>query len=479
MLGSIISHGIERRYRGRQIERGAEVINKQFRTGDNVAMESDVRFAENDGIRLAYKTYGEGPVDIVFVPMWASNLDIYDDYPPLTDAFSSMSSFARVIVYDRRGAGLSDRLCGVATLEEGMDDLSAILDAAGAKQVTVMGLNESGSLYCLFAATHPQRVRSLILYGTYATTTWHEDYPWGQNPEEREFQIEAMRQFWGTDEGGALLMNPSALEDRTFVRWASRWQRNSVSRDALPGVFEMLEKTDVRQVLPSIRVPTLVLHRKDDYAVPAENGRYLAEKIPKAKLVELEGSDHIPFLGDWQSVEEEIEEFITGSRRPREKTRVLATILFTDIVGSTKRAAEMGDTAWRSLLDDFDVTVRRQLDRWQGRLIKQTGDGHFATFDGPARAIRCACNLREAVRDLGIDIRAGLHTGEVEVLGEDLGGIAVHIGARVSSLAGPGEVLVSSSVPPLVAGSGLDFTEHGIHELRGIDGKWMLYSVNI
>lgn len=443
------------------------------------AMDAPVKFADNDGITLAYRTIGDGPIDIVFVPMWASNIDQYDDYPPLANAFESMTSFARVILYDRRGSGLSDRLCGVATLEEGMDDLDAVLEAAGAEQVTLMGFNESGSLCCLYAATHPEKVRSLVLYGTYATTTWHEDYPWGQKPDDRAFQIEAIRQFWGVEEAGVLLLNPSGLADRAFAHWAVRWQRNSVSRDALAGVFEMLEKTDVRHLLPIIRVPTLVLHRKDDLAVPIDNGRYLAEKIPNARLVELEGSDHIPFMGDWPSVEEEIEEFMTGGRRPREKTRVLATILFTDIVGSTKKAAELGDRAWRALLDDFDATVKRQLDRFQGRLIKKTGDGHFATFDGPARAIRCACNIREALKPLDIQIRAGLHTGEVEVLGEDLGGIAVHIGARVSSLAGPGEVLVSGAVPPLVAGSGLDFTEHGIHELKGIDGKWTLYSVNI
>jgi pimeloyl-ACP methyl ester carboxylesterase len=442
-------------------------------------MDSPVRWADNDGIKIAYRTYGDGPHDIIFVPMWASNIDHLDEYPPMAKAFESISSFARLIVYDRRGSGLSDRLCGVATLEEGMDDLAAVLDDAGAEHPSVMGLNEAGSLCCLFAATHPDKVKSLILYGTYATTTWQEDYPWGQNQDEREIQIQAIQEFWGVEGAGAVLLNPSALDDRVFSRWATRWQRNAVSRDALPAVFEMLAKTDVRHVLPSIRVPTLVLHRKDDFAVPVDNGRYLAEKIPNARLVELEGMDHIPFIGDWQSIEEEIEEFVTGVRRPREKTRVLATILFTDIVGSTRKASELGDRAWRGLLDDIDTTVKRQIDRWQGRLVKQTGDGHFATFDGPARAIRASCNIREAVKDLGVDIRAGLHTGEVEVLGEDLGGIAVHIGARVSALAEPGEVLVSGAIPPLVAGSGLKFSERGVHELRGIDGQWTLYSVNI
>ena len=442
-------------------------------------MYSPVKFTENDGIRLAYKVLGNGPHDIVFVPMWASNVDLLDEHPAIAEALESIADWSRLILYDRRGAGLSDRLSGPASLEEGMDDLAAVLDAVGTERVSVLGFNESGSLCCLFAATHPQRVRSLILYGTYATTTWHEDYPWGQKPDEREAQIQAIEEFWGVEQAAALLMDPSAAGDVTFSRWAQRWQRNAMSRDALREVFNLLAKTDVRHVLPSIRVPTLVLHRRDDFAVPVDNGRYLAEKIPNARLVELDGADHIPFLGDWQAVEEEIEEFVTGARRPREKTRVLSTILFTDLVGSTERATKLGDRAWRAVLDDFDRVVRKEIEKSQGRLVKQTGDGHFATFDGPARAIRAACGIRAAVGDLGLDIRSGLHTGEVEVFGDDLGGIAVHIGARVSSLAEAGEVLVSGAIPPLVAGSGLTFTERGVHELRGVDGKWTLYSVDI
>ena len=441
-------------------------------------MDSPVRFAENGGVRLAYRTFGDAPEDLVFVPTWLSNLDLIDTFDPIANSLESMASFVRVIVLDRRGTGLSDRLSGVATLEEGMDDLLAVLDAAGAERTTLFGLNESGPLCALFAATHPDRVRSLVLYGSFATTVWKPDYPWGQRPEERDLQIAALMQVWG-EEGTGGLINQGAEVDPEFERWAVRWQRNSVTRDALPGIFEILAETDVRHVLPTIQVPTLVLHRREDPIVPVDNGRYLAEHIPGARLVELSGINHLPFLGEWEEILDEVEEFVTGVRRARGGQRMLATILFTDIVGSTKKAGELGDEKWRRLLDDYDEIVRQHLDRFQGRLIKRTGDGHFATFDGPARALRCACAIRTSVKRLGIEIRSGLHTGEVEVRNDDLGGIAVHIGARVSALAGAGEVLVSSAVPPLVAGSGIDFRDRGTHELRGVDGRWTLYAVNV
>ncbi|MDQ4095986.1 MAG: adenylate/guanylate cyclase domain-containing protein [Actinomycetota bacterium] len=441
-------------------------------------MDAPVRFAQNGDIHLAYKVIGDGDLDLVFVPTWLSNLDFLDRYKPLVEAIEGLASFARVIILDRRGTGLSDRLCGVATLEEGMDDLTAVLDAAGAEKVSLLTFNESGTLGALYAATHPARVRSLILYGTFATTTWQPDYPWGQKPEDRDQQIALVTQLWGDEATGAMF-NAGPGADEEFQRWAVRWARNSVSRDALPGVFEMLAKTDVRHVLPTIRVPTLVLHRSGDALVPVENGRYLAKNIPNAKYVELPGEDHLPFLGDRESIADEIEEFITGSRRARGLERVLATILFTDIVGSTEKAVAMGDERWRRVLDEYDEIVRLHLDRFQGKLVKNLGDGHFATFDGPARALRCACSIRTSVKKLGIDLRSGLHTGEVEVRGNDLGGIAVHIGARVMSLAQPGEVLVSSAVPPLVAGSGIDFEDCGMHELRGVEGKWAIYRVEL
>ena len=435
-----------------------------------------MRYALNGDVHIAYRTYGDGPVDLLFVPMWTSNLDIIGELPEIAKGIERISSFARLILLDRRGSGLSDRLCGMATLEEGIDDLLAVLDAVGSEHAAVYGFNESGPLCSLLAATHPTRVSHLILYGSFATTMWYPDYPWGQKPEDRDEQVKWIIEMWGLL-GSAAQLSPSSDKDRRFFEWAERWQRGSISRDALPEFFKIMEKTDVRHVLESIRVPTLVMHRKDDEIVPVDNGRYLAEKIPNAKYVELEGTHHIPFLGDWESLSDEIEEFITGGRRAREPDRVLATILFTDIVGSTEKATELGDKAWRQLLDNHDLTVRQRLDRWQGRLIKATGDGLLATFDGPARAIRCASEICSSLDSLGLEVRCGLHTGEVEVRGDDVGGIAVHIGARVMEKATPGEILVSGAIPPLIAGSGVRFEERGSHPLRGIDGEWPLFAV--
>jgi class 3 adenylate cyclase/pimeloyl-ACP methyl ester carboxylesterase len=437
--------------------------------------DSGVSFAQNGDINIAYRVLGDGEPDIMLVPTWASNIDLIEEHPTIAKSMDTLASSARLILFDRRGSGLSDRMSGAATLEEGMDDLVAVLDSVGSKRVALFGLNESGPLCALMAATHPERVSALILYGSFATTTWHPDYPWGQKVEEREAQIDLLCAFWGLPGTGAGL-NGGQSDDERFVRWADRWLRGSITRDALRPIFEILGQTDVRRVLPSIRVPTLVLHRTDDPVVPVANGRYLAEAIPDAKYVELPGTDHIPFLGDFESVVDEIEEFLTGQRRTRIPDRILATILFTDIVGSTERALELGDRRWKELLDEHDDLVTDHIERFQGKAIKALGDGHLATFDGPARAIRCACSLRDAVGRLGLEMRAGVHTGEVEMRGSDVGGIAVHIGARVCDLANAGEVLVSGSVPPLVAGSGVDFDDRGTHQLKGIAGDWHLYA---
>jgi class 3 adenylate cyclase/pimeloyl-ACP methyl ester carboxylesterase len=440
-------------------------------------VESDPQLATNDGIHIAYRVWGSGSVDLTYVPTWSSNLDLVDQLPAIARGIDRFASFSRFITLDRRGSGISDRLPGMATLEEGMDDLNAVLDAAGSERTALLGFNESGPLCALYAATYPDRVSHLILYGTFATTMWHPDYPWGQKPEERDEQVALIIQMWGVRGAGALL-SPESAGDERFLEWAGKWQRGSVTRDALPEYFRILEKTDVRHVLESIRVPTLVLHRADDVIVPVDNGRYLAEKIPGAKYVELEGTEHVPFFGDWEALVEEVEEFITGSRQKREGNRVLATILFTDIVGSTEKAAALGDRRWRDLLDSHDESVASLLERWQGRLVKATGDGLLATFDGPARAIRCASQMCSRLSSLGLEIRCGLHTGEVEVRGDDLGGIAVHIGARVMELAQPGEILVSGSIPPLIAGSGVNFEEKGSHSLKGVDGQWPVYAVS-
>lgn len=441
--------------------------------GENQDM-SHVGYAKNGDVHLAYKVLGEGDITIMVVPMWFSNLDLLPQHPVMARSLEQITRVARVVLWDRRGSGLSDRLCGPATLEEGMDDLIAVLDASGTEKAALFGFNEAGTLCALAAATRPDRVSGLILYGSYAATTWHADYPWGQSEEERAMQIEWICENWGSEEVSQVMM---AGLDRSAIEWARRWQSLSLSPDALPHFYEMLAKTDVRAILPSIRVPTLIMHRKDDVSVPVDNGRYLAKAIPGARYVELEGAVHVPFFSDWHEIQGEIEEFLTGERKLSGPERVLATILFTDIVGSTERAAELGDSRWRELLDLHDRTARRSVDRYGGRLVKTIGDGVLATFDGPARAIRCATGLRDEMREHGLDLRAGVHTGEVEVIGEDIGGIAVHIGARVSALAEAGEVLVSPAVPPLVAGSGLRFEDRGLRELKGVDGAWNLYAV--
>lgn len=442
-------------------------------------MGHPIHYAKNGDIHIAYRVHesvDEAKVDLLFVPIWTSNLDMYDSWPPVARSLEGLTRFARVIVVDRRGTGLSDRTHGIATLEEGMDDLLAVLDDLGTDKVALTGFNESGSLCALLAATHPDRVSALVLYGSYAATVRQDDYPWAPTPEERDEQIDLMIQVWG-QEDFAFILNPNSQDDPGFREWSAKWQRNSVSRDALPAAYDVLARTDVRHVLPLIRVPSLVLHRKQDLLVPVDNGRYLAEKIPGAKYVELEGEDHIPFLGDWETIVDEIEEFLTGSRSERAADRVLATILFTDIVGSSQKAAQLGDRRWKELLDRHDEVVRTELSRANGRLVKTVGDGALATFDRPARAIHAACRIRDRVKELGLETRAGLHTGEVEVRGDDVGGIAVHIGARVAERAGPGDLFVSSAVPSLVAGSGIDFEDLGEEELRGLEGSWRLYRV--
>lgn len=439
---------------------------------------NEIQYAMNGGVHLAYWVQGEGPADIMIVPPWFSNLDMYEDFPPIDRALRQFPPSARLIMWDRRGSGLSDRLVGPATLEEGMDDLLAVLDAADSESAALFGLNESGSLCALTAATHPERVSHLILYGTYAATIRQEDYPWAPTPEERAEQVELITEHWGTS-AAPFMMNPSTVDDEAFQRWARRWQRNSVTPDAVPLFYETLVNTDVRRVLPTIKVPTLVLHRRGDQVVPIENGRYLADKIPDAKLVELDGDDHIPFFGDWQSVADEVDEFVLGERFTPVDDRVLATLLFTDIVDSTAKASQLGDTGWRAVLDEHDAIAKKHLDRFSGKLVKSTGDGMLATFDGPARAIRCALSMCEALHKIGLSIRAGVHTGEVEVRGQDVGGIAVHIGARVMSLAEKHEVLVSGTVPPLIAGSGIGFEERGVHTLRGVPGEWHLFVASL
>jgi class 3 adenylate cyclase len=357
-----------------------------------------------------------------------------------------------------------------------MDDVRAVMDAAGSERATLFGISEGGPMCTLFAAAHPERTRALVLYGTFARFLRADDYPTGLRPAVFDAFMKHIVAEWGTGVS-ADYFAPSVAKNETFRRSWGRLERFAVSPAGIDTLLRMLEEIDVRHVLPSVRVPTLVLARKGDRCTPVEGARYIAERIPAARCVELAGLDHLPWIGDADTLLEEVEEFVTGTRTVHEADRVLATILFTDIVGSTSRAVGMGDTRWRDLLASHDALARRELARFGGREVKTVGDGFLAIFDGPARAIRCACAIRDGVRRLGIEIRAGLHCGECELMPNDVGGIAVHIGARVAASAAPGEVLVSRTVKDLVAGSRLRFTERGTHQLPGVPGDWQLFAV--
>ena len=434
------------------------------------------RYAKSGDLHIAYQVAGSGPIDIVYVPTWIGQIEVLTEEPTIAAFLERLTRFARLISFDRRGSGLSDPWTGAPTLEDQIDDVLAVMDAVGSERAAMMGSLEGGPLAMTFAASHPERTTALVLYATFSRTRWAPDYDWALPDEEREEGIERLLEQWG--EGGvAMRIAPSRVGDPAFREWAGKMERYAASPGTIRKIMQFVGETDVRHVLPTIRVPTLVMHRRDDGFLNVEHSRYIAQHIPGARYVELEGSDGLFSVGDSEAVLGAIEEFLTGARHEREADRVLATVLFTDIVGSTERAAELGDSQWRSLLERHDRVVRRELDRHRGRFVKSTGDGVLATFDGPARAIRAAGAISRAARPLGLEIRAGLHTGEVEVIGDDLGGLAVHIGARVMSHAGPGEVLVSSTVKDLVVGSGIDFEERGERWLKGVPGEWRLFAV--
>jgi class 3 adenylate cyclase len=441
------------------------------------AVPERTRYALNGDVHIAYTTIGEGPVDILYVPTWMSVFELFWEEPRIYSFFQRIAEFARVIVFDRRGSGLSDPLDGAPTLEEQMDDVIAVLDAAGSDQAAVFSQLEGGPMACMFAATHPERVRALVLNETFARTTYCEDMPWLQRHEDRDEFMEAMFSVWGSGQR-IVHFAPSYAGDPALVEWFGRLERYSASPGSIRKISALIGQTDVRSVLPSIRVPTLILHRPGNEAFDARHAHYLEEHIPDARRMELPGVDALPIVGETDEMLDELEEFVTGARRDRLPDRVLATVMFTDIVDSTSRAAELGDARWREVLEAHNKAVRGELTRWRGREVKATGDGFLATFDGPARAIRSARAIGEAVGRLGVEIRAGLHTGEIEVMGDDVGGMAVHIGARVGALASAGEVLVSSTVKDLVVGSGLEFADRGEHELKGVPGEWRLFALD-
>ncbi len=438
-------------------------------------MVPETRYARSGDVNIAYQVPGDGPRDLVFVMGWVSNIEVFWEEPTLARFLTRLASFSRLILFDKRGTGLSDRVLDMPSLEVRMDDVRAVMDAVASQRATLFGVSEGGPMCALFSATYPSRVSALVMHGGFPRRIKAPDYPWGPTKEERQAWIEQMRREWGGPFGLAVRA-PSMVGDERFSRWWARLLRMSASPAAVTALVAMNDEIDIRHILSAIRVPTLLLHSVRDAALPIGASRYMAERIPGARLVELPGEDHLPWLSDADAILGEIEEFLTGVRQSAEPDRVLATVLFTDIVGATEKAGVLGDRRWHDLLDSHHEMVRRELARYRGREINTAGDGFFAAFDGPARAVRYARAISDGVRSLGLDIRAGLHTGECEVMGEDIGGIVVHIGARIAALAGPGEVLVSSTVKDLVAGSGLSFRDHGGSLLKGVSGEWRLYS---
>ena len=435
-------------------------------------------YARSGEVNIAYQVLGVGELDLVYVPGWVSNVEYVWTYPPFEHFLRRLATFSRLILFDKRGTGLSDAvpLDRLPTLEQRMDDVRAVLDAVGSEQAALFGHSEGGNMCMLFAATYPERVQALVLLSVYAKRLRSDDYPWAPTPEARETEARALEERgWADVDPGYYA--PSRRDDRDFDRWLRGWLRNGASPRAAAALLRMNTQIDVRHVLSTIGVPTLLLNRTDDRDVNVEEGRYIAAQIPGARFVELPGDEHVIAAGEVDRLVDEIEEFLTGSRPSPEADRVLTTVLFTDIVGSTDRAVSLGDRKWSDVLERHHALVRAELGRHRGREIDTAGDGFLATFDGPARAVRCACAIRDAVRGVGLQVRAGVHTGEVQLRGDGIAGVAVHAGARIASLAGPGEVLVSRTVTDLTAGSGLVFEPRGEHDLKGVPGPWQVYAV--
>jgi len=441
-------------------------------------VDPEIAYAKSRGLSIAYSVTGDGPLDLVIVPGFVSHQEAALEYPPLARATRRLASFARLISFDKPGTGLSDPVEGAPTLEERMEDLHAVMDAVGVERAALLGASEGAPMSALFAATHPDRTRALIMYGSYAKGLADEEYPWAPEPEQLEAAATEIGARWGS---GIWLdaFAPSIADDPTVVRWWAHFQRLAASPAMAEAVIRLAAEIDIREVLAVIFVPTLVLHRTGDLLWPVEGARFVADRIPDARLVELPGIDHFPFAGDTDSWLAEVELFLTGELHAPEVDRQLLTVLFTDIVGSTERASELGDRRWRDLLERHDAAVRTELGRHGGREVKTVGDGFLATFSGPARAIGCARAIAASVQSLGLEVRAGLHTGECEVIDDDIAGMAVNIAARVGALASPGEVLASSTVKDLVVGSGIEFEPRGSHSLKGVPGEWNLFAVAI
>ena len=461
--------------RNRSINVG-EKTSASWQNGVLNVGEMEVRYAHSGNIEIAFRTLGKAPLTVVWVAGSLSNLEVVWEHPDYRRFCERLASFAQLILFDKRGMGLSDRV-EVGTLEERMDDVRAVMDAAGAERAALLGVSEGGPMSMLFAATYPERTHALILSGAEVKEEITEDWPWGiRTRPDFEKAMAMLPERWGMGLAGPLLI-PDA--DPEFQRsWWGRVQMQAATPRVAIAYNRMAFDIDVRHVVPSITAPTLIIHRVGDKICHLENARFLASHIAGARYIELPGDSHSPYAHGGSEIADEIQEFLTGVREPAEPDRVLLTVMFTDIVGSTTRARELGDQKWRELLDHHHATVRQELTRFRGREIDTAGDGFFAVFDGPARAIRCATSIVSAVRKLGLDIRAGLHTGEVELANGNVRGIAVHIGARVAALANPGEVVVSGTVKDLIAGSGIELVDRGTRQFRGMQGNWHVYAVS-
>ena len=435
----------------------------------------DTRYARSGALSIAYQVFGEGEVNLVLIPGWASHVENVWTIPDFAAFAQQLARFARVVMLDRRGTGLSDPVADPPTLEERMDDVRAVLDAVGWPRAAIWGISEGGPMAMMFAATYPDRTQALLLYGSFARFSRGDDYPHGYPPEVNDTWVPALDKTWGTGELSRAFA-PSIAGDAATMRLLARLERMAMSPGTARKLFGMMTQLDVRHVLPAIRVPTLILHRRDDQPVRVGHARYLAAHIEGSRYVELDGADHLPWLGDVDALLGAVREFLTGERLEVESDRILTTILFCDIVESTQRLAELGDQRWKQLLAGFYALADDKLRHFRGRLLDRAGDGLFASFDGPARAVRCGAALADAVQALGVRLRVGVHTGECELLGDKLSGIAVHVGARIAALADPGQVLVSSTVRSLVVGSGLRFDDCGRHALRGVQGDWHVYA---
>ena len=437
------------------------------------------RYARSRDVTIAYQVVGEGPADLLLVPGFLSHVEWSWELPASARFLRRLASFSRLIVFDKRGTGMSDPVDGIPSPEERAEDIGAVLDAAGSERAALLGVFDGAALAMVYAAQQPDRVSSLALYAGLAKFTQGDGYELGWSPAAIQLYMSATEEGWGSSEGAALLA-PSLAEDAAYKSWFARLLRLGASPGRAVSLMKMNTELDVRDRLASLQAPTRVLHRAGDRFVDGGHSRYLAEHIPGAHLVELPGDDHWPFAGNAEALVGEVEEHVTGARRTSpEPERVLTTLLFTDIVGSTEQVTRLGDRRWKELLEHHNALVRRELQRYRGRELNTTGDGFFATFDSPTLAIRCAAAARDAVQQLGLDLRAGIHTGECELHGQDLRGIAVHVGARVAGVAGAGEILVSSTVSELVAGSDIRFTERGLFTLKGVERERVLFAAEV